>query len=162
MDPKSSPTPPLDPKLKEAYDKVMNFNAPASSPPTVPSSSPTLPTQPASPTPISPIPQAEPLPQISPMSTTPAQPPANASFSTTPQPTVPTLTSEPKAPQTVVINNATATSPQAAPATHGFTAKKKSNPMIIVLMIFGAIIFIAVYAVIWVKIFNIKVPFLPF
>lgn len=236
--PISGPTgAPLDPKLQEAYNKVMSFSADPNAAPPIPAMQPTdpktmpqpmgaAPTSPLS-TPTDPLAQPQPLasvpdplaqpqpmatpanptmPTISdptampqPMTTTPStdplaqpqstpqplgqpapadpQPALNTSqtsmggsmFSTTPEsaPVTPTMTSPtpPAAPTatpgaTVVINGTPTT--HDGQAAHGMSAKKKGGSMMPLLLVFGAIIFIALYAIIWVKIFNIQVPFLPF
>ncbi len=47
-----------------------------------------------------------------------------------------------------------------SPQTHVVSPKKRGvSPILIVLT---AIIFFLVYAFVWIKIFNLKIPFLPF
>lgn len=113
----------------------------------------------------------QPLGQLTPTDPQPAlnsTPPSTGGsmFSTTPDPapaTLPTMAApatSATAGATVVINGG-APIHDGQPA-HGVSAKKKGGSMMPLILIFGAIVFIALYAIIWVKIFNIQVPFLPF
>lgn len=145
MDPKQSGTPGnLDPKLKEAYERVMGL-AP----------NPSVQKTPATPTST---PAAQPVPQP-----TPAATPAPATPTPQPQPT-PAAPSAMPTMQTVGTAKPNATSPvHLTSQIHGFVAskqKKKSqlSPVVIVL---AAVVFIVVYTLVWVKIFNVQLPFLP-
>lgn len=116
----------LDPKLKEAYDRVMG---------TVITPSPKSPNQSQ---------QSTSLPEHSePVQSAPP-----------PLPIQPTL--EHPAAATPVMATVTA---QAPIVQKGVAVKKKKrvSPLIIGLLV---IVFLAVYAVVWVKYFGLKVPFL--
>ena len=97
-------TPQLDPKLREAYDRVMGTVV--------------TPPPPANPEPVS-------IPPVQPVMQQPAQ----------------------------TVNVQSPTTEKAAQ----IKKKRKVSPLIIVL---GVIIFLAVYAVVWVKYFGLTVPFL--
>lgn len=179
MDPKVTPppaspgsTPGLDPNLQATYDKVMNFNPSAPQPMTTSPANPVAPAAPTDPMNLAsaPVQPANPMMATPPANTpaepnlTPANPPATSTpatgmFSTAPEPTPVAGVSPAPVATTVVINNDA--SPHEDKAT-GVSAKKKGGSIMPLIFILGAIIFIALYAVIWVKIFNIQVPFLPF
>ena len=76
---------------------------------------------------------------------------------------VPTTLDTP-ASTTVVLNNdvSPTPTPTTQPDANAHVAKKKGNSMMPILLIVGAIIFIGLYSVIWIRIFGIKVPFLAF
>lgn len=126
----------LDPKLKEAYDRVMgtvvtppaktNEAMPAPSAPSAPAASP-IPT-PASTTPV--IHAAEPIPA-------PAQ--AHA------------------APVSTSIHQVVS-SPTSTPKAAVSTQKKSGSKAFIFLL--GGIVFFVVYAIVWIKMFSLKVPLL--
>ena len=124
MDPQA--TAHLDPKLKEAYDRVMATAVPQPSP--------------ASPPPLQP--QAEPA---SP-STSPIQGGPVSTQTIDPQPL----------PSSAPIASAKPASAFVAVAT------KPKTKILPVLFVVGGLIFFVVYAVFWVKFFNLKLPFLPF
>ena len=212
---------PIDPKLQDAYNKVMNFtvaqNTPAGQTPPPPSApadplATQTPMQPVTPPdnstsgglPVTPPPAdgnlstpnmpPNPTTATDPMSiptttpTDPTTPPLNPADPTAsnpqqhevPSPTPPAPPSggmgmfsttqeapQPSQPTTVVVNNETHTDTQkhddkAHPQAFNAAAKKKGNPFMVILLFIGGLVFVALYAVIWVKIFNIKVPFLPF
>ncbi|OGH05230.1 MAG: hypothetical protein A2W22_01255 [Candidatus Levybacteria bacterium RBG_16_35_11] len=117
--------PQLDPKLKEAYDRVMGTVV--------------TPSKPAEPQPqVSPPPppaHSEPIQPVSP-------PPA--------QPTLEHLSQHPSSSATMVP------SPTAEKAAVVKT-KRKVSPLIIGL---GVIVFLAIYAVVWIKYFGLTIPFL--
>ncbi len=159
MDPKQSTAPSgqLDPKLKEAYERVMGL-APNTSVQKTPATA-----QPA-PTPI----QSGP--------TTPAAPPPPQPVAAPPQPvqTQSTVSSMPTmqtatAPEKDVDGNITTpgqakTEPlHVTTSVHGFVAgkQKKSGGLSPVVIVLAAIVFIVVYTLVWVKIFNVQLPFLP-
>lgn len=137
MDPKQ-----LDPKLKEAYDRVMgtSFTPPAATP---------TPTQSAS----TPAPVAEPAPIV------PAAEPMATQTPVTPQPVTPVeLTSEPVPFQPT-------TSVESKMPINGFVAAdantQKKHGVSPVIIILGVIVFLVVYALFWVKFFGVSLPFLP-
>lgn len=146
MNPKNFPQN-LDPKLKEAYDRVMTMNPPTSQ------QTPTTP--PPTDTPATP-----------PQTTTPAQP---AAPTTTPPPVQPTATPFSAAQPVQPIGMAAGTTPLSAPitqaaptATPGKSAKHGSPLMSVVFIVCG-VVFILAYTLFWIKILNFKTPFpLPF
>lgn len=156
MDPKQSAQ--LDPKLQEIYDRVMGTSVPQQPP--LPAVQPTIQSQSVVPEPITVQPKA-----------------ATITAATTPMPTqtaAPVLAPDPlpaTPPQTPInlpqmsasaldsINPA-----PAVPAKKKFTAfmgKKnmkmdfKVSPAILIV---GAVAFLLIYTVIWVKVFNLSVP----
>lgn len=144
----------LDPKLREAYQRVMgtDVSVPQSPPPSnVPASSPT-----PDPTPI-PEPST-PAPTINP-TITPDEPPQ------------PAITPEPQQPQVAPTNfdklNSEVSSVQSSPnfsvpqVQAQTIAIKKKNHLMPILFVFVSLIFLAVYTFFWTKIFNFKIPFLP-
>lgn len=176
----------LDPKLRDAYQRVMGTVIPepqapvaqaqASTPPPAPPVPPTPPT----PDPI-PIPQPTPQPEPIP---TPVVEPVPAVQEPSPVPAVPPVQPPPAIPQPVESQPAINPQPQnsnfaqmnsevtaVAPAagnlnftapiqTQATTLKKKNGMMPILFGIVG-FVFIVVYALFWAKIFNFKLPFLP-
>lgn len=140
MDPKSGQQ--LDPKLQEAYNKVMgvSLDTPAtppspSSPTPPPTDTPTVVTPPTAPTP----PQHPSVSEEPTMSPAPSEP--SQELVTTPEPPIATMQSTISAkPQT-------------------FVAKKgmKISPVILIV---GGIAFLLVYSLIWIKVFNLSIPFI--
>jgi hypothetical protein len=134
MDPKSAQT--LDPKLKEAYDRVMGATLPTT--PATPSSPPSMATTPAAPhhDPLDTMATKEnpamhtPLPTHQPQTVTP--PP-------TPMATTPLHTSS------------------------GFVAshEEKKAPVSGTLLIVAGGVFLLVYTLFWLKWFGVPLPFLP-
>lgn len=180
MDPKQQLNQ-LDPKLKEAYERVMGTPVGATpAQPGTPTAATSAPT-PAAPQPMpanqfaggttpvqaaqSPqtmppnppqMPTVQPIQPAMPATATPphVQPPVQppAAFGTTQPAAVPAVGAHP-------------TPPQGKPgaASHGFVAGKKGLRMSPVLLIVGGIIFLLVYTVFWLKFFNIPLPFpIPF
>jgi len=139
MDPKTSSQ--LDPKLQEAYDRVMGVatnGKPISSPVT-----PSIPT----PTPTS-IPPAQVIP--SPATTLAS----NGPVSPTPiQPTQTTQTTQNSTMPTEDIKSDT--------KSHAFVAKGNSGMKVSpVILAVGGVAFLLIYTVIWIKVFNLSVPFI--
>lgn len=138
MDPKQ-----LDPKLKEAYDRVMGTSTtpPAANPPAAPV--------------VNPSPAPEPIPSNpEPLTQTPFTPPQPV----TPEPVVP---NEPVTPQPAPAEPTT--SVESKVQINGFVAadhQKKSgiSPAIVIL---GVIVFLVVYSLFWIKFFGVSLPFLP-
>lgn len=136
MDSKSLPT--LDPKLKEAYDRVMSTNLP--------------PAQPAAPTPppqqTPPAPAA--TPGMPPTQPTPAAPVPSAPM-TIPQPTAPT-----PPPNLHAVSS----------PTHGSTfvsgqhTQKSGGGLSPILLVIAGLIFFAVYTIFWLRFFNVTLPFI--
>jgi len=121
----------LDPKLREAYQRVMGTTIPE---PAVPNQAPA--TAPLQPTP--PVTQPQPVinPQAAPEPAIPQQPTSN-----------------------FVQMNSTVAAIPADQAQSGTVLKKKSGLMPVLFIIAG-LIFIGIYTLFWVKIFNLQVPFL--
>jgi hypothetical protein len=121
----------LDPKLREAYQRVMGTTIPEPAAPNqAPAPAPLQPTPPvAQPQPVT-NPQAAPEPAI------PQQPTSN-----------------------FVQMNSTVAAIPADQAQSGTVLKKKSGLMPVLFIIAG-LIFVGIYTLFWVKIFNLQVPFL--
>ncbi len=131
----------LDPKIKEAYDRVMNTTvhhnptAPDNTNATVPNEhNPTTP------------PSTPPIAKLSP---TPVQP-AAASLTPTPQPVV-TNNSLRREPEKIHIGG----------VPHGGTMQKKKSAVSPIVYIICGLIFLVIYIIFWLKFFNVPVPFLP-
>lgn len=201
MDPKASSQ--LDPKLQEAYNRVMGTPTSGSTP-----TDNTVPTPvPADPTSTTPPVLDPTMPNPIPSPTEPPTPPAsnppadNPLPPTPPTPVEPSMPSEPQMPPmpaaidpTIPVNPPAAPEPEPAksevpvpsqpampqpteevvqtptPAMnsmentasvkpHAFVAKKgmKISPVILIV---GGIAFLLVYTVVWVKVFNLSVPFI--
>lgn len=149
MDPKTTTS--LDPKLKDMYNRVMNTPIP---PPVSPSpiqgdpADPTIPPQPE--TNVSPSAPVPPLQPEVPMPTPVTQPeptPIESGQTTEVHATMPLPQQPPRPVSAVVVGGS---------QSHG------GKSFLPILLGFGAIIFFAVYAIFWVKFFNLSVPFLPF
>lgn len=131
----------LDPKLREAYQRVMGTPIPKTQTPPPPPKPTADPNQ--NPTPE---PQPEPFP--------------------TPQPAIPTPPTQ--ASNFVQMNSEAATpptsqnfiTPSPMPQSQTITVKKKNGMMPILIGIAG-LVFVAIYTLFWTKIFNFKLPFLP-
>lgn len=169
MDPKQNAQ--LDPKLQEAYNRVMGT-------PTPPIATPTGVTPP----PVTPMPQpadalaSTPQPTTSPatlptpeltkppavLSTpTPSVNPSVTPASTLASPTPPLASTPvvvPHSVETVRVggNTPAATNTQA----NGTVAKEKKNGISPVIIVVGAIVFLLVYTLFWVKFLNVPLPFL--
>ena len=178
MDPKQ-PANQLDPKLKEAYERVMG-TMPAASTPQQPVNTP--PAQPMNPSMQSPIKATAPnvmptmpheipstaLPVTHPvnpqsMMTPPVQPINSLPVKTEPmvQSPLPQPAAQPMGPMHATVPLSTQ-NPVHAPTAqiHGFVAPKKKSGISPILLIAGGIVFVIAYTLIWVKIFNVHIPFL--
>ncbi len=133
MDPKKFNS--LDPKLKEAYERVMG--TPMSQPQATEASSSTSQSTPEQPAPSSPQPAA-------------AEPP----------PSAPAATIKDAKPQ---VHEEHAIANQTGGISGGFIAGgQKSGPKISSKILFlAAIAFFLVYALFWVRFFNLQRPFFP-
>lgn len=179
----------LDPKLREAYQRVMGTPIPApqaqpiqaqTPPPPPPMPDPTpipTPIPEPTPTPTPPIeePPTAPEPAIAPPASEPQSIPTPEPAIPEPQPAIPQpqpLTPEPAIPTPpaqannfMQMNSEVAAAPSqnfAAPALQAQTiALKKKNGMMPVLFGIVGLVFIVVYTLFWTKIFNFKLPFLP-
>lgn len=186
MDPKTTTN--LDPKLKDMYDRVMNTAIPppvSPSPiqdggPVVPPPPPggitssfpasdqtQLPAQPIPPslneTPLNQASQDQQQnsnPFLTPTPSTPPAPVAPTPLQPETQPSTP-IQSEPTTEMQAAIPIPVVPKPISA-AIIGGSAKSKNMKLFPVLLALGVIIFFAIYAVFWVKFFNLSVPFLPF
>lgn len=147
MDPKTAPN--LDPKLQEAYNRVMNT---------------TVPQPPAAPQPQTPPPLPITPPQVSTIPTPPSPPPPPPSTPTIPQanPIQPPITDQ---PQTTVMHATiplTTTKPSSSAPILAASKSGGKGLSILPFIIIGGIIFLAVYTVFWIKFFKLSIPFLPF
>jgi hypothetical protein len=171
MDPKQQLNQ-LDPKLKEAYERVMGTPVGTPPPPTdtaqtggptasqqaatlsaTPFGAPPVALNPTPPIPQPPTAQPNPSPVFGMPQPTPNQGNPGAVAFTAPLPG-----QQPIAPPTPQQGH-----PQPgakpAPGSHGFVAQKKGLHISPVLWIMGAIVFVAVYTLFWFKLFNIPIPF---
>jgi hypothetical protein len=129
----------LDPKLREAYQRVMGTSIP--NPPQAP------PVQRQAP-----VPQPQPTPK---------------SVETPSMPTPPSQHIEaiPTQPQPIPVqapsNFANFTPPPSTPQAQTITMKKKSGIVMPIIFTIVGLIFIVIYTFFWTKIFNLKLPFLP-
>ncbi|MDE2590645.1 MAG: hypothetical protein KGL95_13385 [Patescibacteria group bacterium] len=173
MDPKQQLNQ-LDPKLKEAYERVMGTpvsNSPTQpatqTPPSVPPQTPApnaAPPPPPPPTQNQSVPSPTQTPAPPPIQPTPISPVGNPHM----QPGASLNPFGTQAPQPG--SNATPTQPghAATPAkpgtaSHGFVANKRGLHFSPLLLIVGGIFFLLVYTVFWLKFFNIPLPFpIPF
>lgn len=146
----------LDPKLRDAYQRVMGTVIPE---PTVPNQSPTPPVN----TPTTPTPNPTPQPAVPPV--VDPQPVVNPQ--STPQPTPEPASQQPTSNFTQ-MNSTVAAAPAlnspnfsapAAPIQNTAVFKKKSG-LTPILFIIAGIFFIGIYTLFWIKIFNLQVPFL--
>lgn len=159
MDPKAAAQ--LDPKLQEAYDRVMGIHidpiAPATNastlPPVPPTGMPSAPTM----SPDSVTPPA--MPSLPQSPANPTNTAASATVPSTPDMSGPAIIEEQeeteKTPSPVMntMENTTNVKP------HGFVAKGGMgiSPVIVVL---GAIVFLIIYTIVWIKVFNLPVPYI--
>lgn len=152
----------LDPKLRDAYQRVMGTTIPepqaapvqqAQTPPQTPNPAPAPPPMPQ--------PEPTPIPTIEDPITQPTEPPVSQPQPLTPEPSVQTsnfvqMNSEVAAAPSSPNFSAPAPMPQAQTMT-----VKKKNSMMPILIGVAALIFVVIYALFWTKIFNFKLPFLP-
>lgn len=128
----------LDPKLREAYQRVMGTPLPQVQPAS-PRGEPVQPPTPSQP------PVSEPEPAI------PQQPPLGANnFVQMNSEVASAPTAAPPASPNFV-----------APATASTIAVKKKSMMMPVMIGAAALVFLAIYTLFWTKLFSLKVPFLP-
>ena len=177
----------LDPKLREAYQRVMGTPLPQVQPAS-PRGEPVQAQTPPMPTPPTPIPDPTPTPAPIP-EPQPSSPPGNQPMPTIEEPTEPPVQPptpsqppvsepEPAIPQQpplgannfVQMNSEVASAPTvappaspnfAAPATASTIAVKKKSMMIPVMIGVASLVFLAIYTLFWTKLFNLKLPFLP-
>lgn len=151
MDPKNLPS--LDPKLKEAYDRVMSTSLPQT-PPTPTQPAPQAPTPPTTPEPVAapttPAPVATPAQSTLPPIPTTAVQPAAPTNVVTPTPAYTTLS----APEPATTHSSTFV----AGAAHTAPSKSKISPVLLIVL---GVVFFAVYSLFWLRFFNVPLPFLP-
>lgn len=133
----------LDPKLKEAYERVMGTA-----------------TTKQEPNPAQPMPATQ-----APPASVPTQPPASPAATPPPTPIasyqVPSLqpANSPFAATTLSTSKTTPVKPSAKPTV----SEKKSSPIMTILLVLGGIIFFLAYTIVCVKLLNVTLPFpLPF
>lgn len=186
MDPKQNTQ--LDPKLAAVYNRVMETDTTIPHDPsqqTTPVNSPTPP-PPADPGGIqlpnlSDTPPTMPnglpnTPPVIPPTDTPPVPPAPAAASTPAQPietttpqvattaTVEMQATQPIAQVTTAVTPVDATEkPETVHITTSVhtTGEKKKVKISPVILILGGVVFLVAYALIWVKVFGLQLPFLP-
>lgn len=170
----------LDPKLREAYQRVMGTVIPKPQSPPAQTQTPPPINKPPIPDPIS-TPPAQPQPEpATPPATQPKpffipQPPTNPqpeappAGEPTPQSSIPTqstsnftqMNSEVAAPSvtaTVPVLTPNFTTP--ASQTQTAVLKKKGNMLIPAMIVITILVFIVVYGLFWARIFNLNLPFL--
>jgi hypothetical protein len=138
MDPQTQNN--LDPKLKETYDRVMGTTtAPAGG---QPAAAPAAPSTPAAP-PAAPV-------------------DANAGTPPAADATQNTGSSIPQTPYTAdnLSFQAAIQTPVNNVPLGGMVAPRQSSSMLRILYIVGGVVFFVVYTFVWVKIFNLPLPFL--
>mgnify|MGYP001592617472 CR=1 FL=1 len=148
MDPKLSN---MDPKLKEAYDRVMSgpTNAPVAGPTPLGGASGPTPAGVVPPPPTQQVSPPAPVPSPS-FNTSPVQPvtPAEPALSAGPPPL---------ASSTIAFNANNAGKNQGTT-----TVKHGGSKLMPVFMGLGILVFLVAYTFVWVYVFKLKIPFLPF
>ncbi len=182
MDPKQQLSS-LDPKLKEAYERVMaSGKTPAPSPyavgqpppqPMNPTIGPQMPVSPlnpvgtqqpnSSPNPTVGItPPSQPMTPIMPTINSTSQPAQNATQAPTMQvtPPIPPV-SQPAQTGPVKVQFNTQIGPATQPGQNPGMQKKKGGGKIPpALIVVAGVVFLLAYAIFWMKVFNIPIPFL--
>lgn len=165
----------LDPKLRDAYQRVMGTVIPEPQVPAAqvqtPVSPPVPPTPPApDPVPASiPQPTAEPQPKPFITPDEPSTPPVQEPPSLQPQAIPMPESAIPSQPTNFVQMNSEVastpsqnfTAPSTIPQTQTITLKKKNGMMMPILFGIVILVFLAIYTLFWTRIFNLKLPFLP-
>lgn len=169
MDPKQ-----LDPKLQEAYNRVMGVNLTAPTNSSTPTDTPSVP--------ANPVAQQDP--------TTPAMPPTPQDQTAIPNPAPaapvmpsPVVTPDPTAAPVVPMADPTTPAepapseekPAEAPTVetampsmestvstkpHAFVAKGNGMKVSPVIIAVGGIAFLLIYSLVWIKVFNLSIPFI--
>lgn len=140
MDPKLGG---LDPKLKEAYERVMNR-------PSAPSGQSTLGGAP------NPTSQTAPVQPATPQANS-DQPVLGQAPSTSPSPAPSNFSQAPSAATSTVAFNAHNSS-----LNQGAVLKKGGSKTPTLVILIGLIILLIAYTFVWIYIFKLKIPFLPF
>jgi hypothetical protein len=137
----------LDPKLKETYERVMGTSL-GGNPATPPA--PTMETQPA------PQPEPELQPQLEPESQPAGQSPLGGAQPETPAAPSPvkdsTVSQVFRADES---NKSTETATVNPPSKNEATAKVSKNKSLLIIIAVGAVVFLAVYAVLWAKLLGL-------
>lgn len=126
----------LDPKLREAYERVMG-TALAANP-----TQPATPSQQAAPTPLEPAPVQS-----------PAQTPLNQALPTQPIPPPP-----PPITQQFHAEPAKSFLPSLTPMVASAPATKQKLSTVVIIIL--GVVFFLVYTIFWIKFFNLSVPFI--
>jgi hypothetical protein len=139
----------LDPKLRDVYQRIMGTQVAKPQANSVPPQPKTSPFR--APTFTPPIQQSQPQPQ-----TAPAKPPISAQ----PAPVFAQMNSQMPTPAlTTAVPGIMPPAPQAQ--VQSMPAEKKGGSMKFTLFSIIFLVFLVVYTLFWVKIFNLKLPFLP-
>lgn len=125
----------LNPKLQETYNRVMNTPIQG-----VPQSSAPLPPPPAQ--------AASPAPAEGQSQVFTPQQPASQTVEVPAKEEIVTV----QAPQEPIVD---------ASNSQVFSSKKKAGQISPIVMVVGIVVFLAVYTLVWVKIFGASLPFLP-
>lgn len=172
MDPKASSQ--LDPKLQEAYNRVMGTNLNAPTDPSTNSSTPATtdpiitPAMPAAPQDTTTMPNPAPAAPvmsstITPSPTTaPAAPVTDQTTPTDPAPTLPTedKPAEPETPPLTGEPTMSSMESTVSTKSHAFVAKGNSMKVSPVIIVIGGIAFLLIYSLVWIKVFNLSIPFI--
>lgn len=161
----------LDPKLRDAYQRVMG--TPLPEPQAAPVQAQTPPPPPPMPDPIpNPQPEPEPIPQepIPPIQEpfVPQSQPSMPETAPPPEPAIAPEESPVQASNFAPMNSEVPAAPSqnfiapsAIPQAQTVTLKKKNGIMTSILFGIVSLVFIVIYTLFWTKIFNFKLPFLP-
>lgn len=158
----------LDPKLRDAYQRVMGTVIPEPQAPVQEQTPPPPPAPIPEPTP-NPVPVPQPIPQPEPIPT-PVIEPVPAVQEPPPAPIVPPVqTLQPQNSNFVQMNSEVASAVPTAGSLNFATptqaqaivVKKKGGILMPLLIGIAVLVFIAIYTLFWTKIFNFKLPFLP-
>jgi hypothetical protein len=149
----------LDPKLRDAYERVMGIAIPK--PQTTPSQIKTPSPASGSTAPVSATIQS-PQPQ--------SQPESNAASSTSEPQSTPLAPQSQSIPEQQASNfvrmnseapTSTSNSATLSPQIQTISLKKKNGILTPILFGIVALVFLVIYTLFWTKIFNFKLPFLP-
>ena len=152
----------LDPKLRNAYQRVMGTVIPEPQVAPIQTQAPPLTNNYTVPAPPNPIPNPQPQPE-------PQQPTVEPQPAINPQPVIPT---QPTSNFVQMNSQVPAAPPAATPPTQNFTVptpqaqtmvskKKKGGIMMPIFFVIVGLVSIAGYTFFWTKFFNLKLPFLP-
>ncbi|MDP2638528.1 MAG: hypothetical protein Q8P26_05715 [Candidatus Levybacteria bacterium] len=174
----------LDPKLRDAYQRVMGTTVPKPSTrpvaqtqttppvngPTPPIQKPTIPVNPPISSNSNPNINPSPAIKLDEPAVRPIQPPTQPQTTIEP-PAQPELSPKPQAPlgsanfdqlNSQVSSAASSNFSAPTPMTQNQAVIiKKKNRLLPILAVIVVLVFFVVYTLFWVKIFNLKLPFLP-